>query len=246
MSSEAAAYFPDALARTADRTASDRSELQPPVNPNNEEWPHPETLELPPAAVALGSENADEELLEQISRGGREALGLLFRRHARSVRNIAQRILRDEAEADDLLQDIFLFIFRKAVLFDPSKGSARSWIFQVAYHRAFNRRQYLATRHFYTALELDEEILGPGSDAAEMPFYALAIDGILGKELMEKFVSLLSTDQQRTIELFFFEGYTLKEIAERTGQSLGNVRSYYYRGLERLRAHVLPQKVRSK
>ena len=237
MSSEAAAYFPDALASTADK--------QTPVC-GNEEQPPLETRARAPRATAQSSENDDEELLDQVSSGGREALGLLFKRHARSIRNVAQRILRDEAEADDLLQDIFLFIFRKAALFDPSKGSARSWIFQVAYHRAFNRRQYLATRHFYTALELDEEILGPASDAAEIPFYALAIDGILGKELVDKFITLLSQDQRQTIELFFFEGYTLKEIAERTGQSLGNVRSYYYRGLERLRAYVLPQKVRSK
>jgi RNA polymerase sigma-70 factor (ECF subfamily) len=162
------------------------------------------------------------------------------------VRNVAGRILRDQAEAEDLLQDIFLFIFRKAAMFNPSKGSARSWIFQVAYHRAFNRRQYLATRHFYTALELDEEMLGPGSEAAEIPFYALGIEGLLGRELLDKFTTLLSPDQRLTIELFFFEGYTLKEIAERTGQPLGNVRSYYYRGLERLRAYVLTQKVRSK
>lgn len=236
MSSEAA-YFPDALTSTADK--------QTPV------CSHEEQLALKisvtsPKADQQSSEGLDEELLEQVSRGGREALGVLFRRHAHSVRNVAQRILRDEAEADDLLQDIFLFIFRKAALFDPSKGSARSWIFQVAYHRAFNRRQYLATRHFYTALELDEEILGPASDAAETPFSALAINGILGKELMDKFSTLLSPDQRQTIELFFIEGYTFREIAGRTGQSLGNIRSYYYRGLERLRSYVLTQKVRSK
>lgn len=236
MSSEAA-YFPDALASTADKQTSASS--------HEEQFALEASLTTPKTALQC-SEGPDEELLEQVSRGDREALGTLFRRHARSVRNVAQRILRDEAEADDLLQDIFLFIFRKAALFDPSKGSARSWIFQVAYHRAFNRRQYLATRHFYTALELDEEILGPAGDAAQIPFNVLTIDGILGRELVDKFSALLSPDQRRTIELFFFEGYTLKEIAGRTGQSLGNIRSYYYRGLERLRAHVLPQKVQSK
>lgn len=236
MSSEAA-YFPDALASTADKQT---------LVCSHEEQLALKTPLTSPTTAPQCSEGRDEELLEQVSRGGREALGVLFRRHARSVRNVAQRILRDEAEADDLLQDIFLFIFRKAALFDPSKGSARSWIFQVAYHRAFNRRQYLATRHFYTALELDEEILGPATGAAEIPFDALAMNGILGRELMDKFSTLLSPDQRQTIELFFFEGYTFKEIAGRTGQSLGNIRSYYYRGLERLRSYVLTQRVRSK
>lgn len=100
MSSEAAAYFPDALASTADRQTSVCS---------NEEQSPLETRAIAPRATAQSSEDADEDLLDQVSRGVREALGLLFRRHARSIRNVAQRILRDEAEADDLLQDIFLF-----------------------------------------------------------------------------------------------------------------------------------------
>ena len=158
MSSEAAAFFPDALASTADRQAV-CSGVHPSPPEVNEGHLRSETAGPLEIASPQISEVADEHLLEQVSRGGREALGVLFRRHARSVRNVAQRILRDEAEADDLLQDVFLFIFRKAALFDPSKGSARSWIFQVAYHRAFNRRQYLTTRHFYNAMELDEEKL---------------------------------------------------------------------------------------
>jgi len=245
VSSEAAAFFPDALTNTVEKQATGRNELQvaPPVD--DREPLYVETAESPERTVAQRAES-DEELLEQVSRGAREALGVLFRRYARSVRNVARRILRDEAEADDLLQDVFLFIFRKAALFDRSKGSARSWIFQVAYHRAFNRRQYLTARHFYTAMPLDEEILGPAGHAAETPFYALEIDGNLGEELMALFGSRLSPEQRQTIELFFFEGYTLKEIAGRTGKSLGNIRSYYYRGLERLRTYVLPEKVRTK
>lgn len=235
MSSEAT-YFPDALASPPERQPSSRSELQ-----------------LSPSEIAKQSEvltpqpsETDEALLEQVSRGVREALGLLFRRHARSVRSVAERILRDEAEADDLVQDVFLFIFRKAALFDSSKGSARSWIFQVLYHRAFNRRHYLTARQHYRVLQLDEEILGPASCAAEAPGYAFEVDGILGRELLARCKSHLSPEQQKTIELFFFEGYTLKEIAERTGQSLSNVRSYYYRGLERLRLSLLPEEARSK
>lgn len=244
MSSEAA-YFPDALGRTAEKPALVRGDLQSSVHSNEKDWQPPEPFE-PETSVAVVLEVDDEELLDQVRRGDREALGILFRRHARSVRNVAQRILRDEAEADDLLQDVFLFIFRKAALFDSSKGSARSWIFQVAYHRAFNRRQYLSIRHFYSAVELDEEVLRLADREPESPIHALAVDGILGKELTAIFLTRLSLEQRHTIELFFFEGYTLKEIAERTGQSLGNVRSYYYRGLERLRAAVLAKRVQAK
>lgn len=63
---------------------------------------------------------------------------------------------------------------------------------------------------------------------------------------MAQFDSKLTPEQRQTIRLYFFEGYSLKEIAEATGRSLVNVRSHYYRGLERLRKHVLPEKLRSK
>jgi RNA polymerase sigma-70 factor, ECF subfamily len=235
MSSEAAAYFPEPLASASEREGLVCSEIQLFPSIDSKEQLRSETAKPLEGFVTQIAEVPDEQLLEQVSRGGREALSVLFRRHAQSVRNVAQRILRDEAETDDLLQDVFQFIFRKAALFDPLKGSARSWIFLAAYHRAFNRRQYLSTRHFYDVMELDEQILGPASCAAEVPFHDPAVYGILGKELMDKFSALLSPNQRQTIELFFFEGYTLKEIAEHTPQSLGNVRSYYYRGLERLR-----------
>ena len=85
-----------------------------------------------------------------------EALSLLFRRYAHMVRAVAERILRDASEAEDLVQEVFLFVFRKGALFDPERGSARSWLAQVTYHRAFDRRRYLVSRHFYSNLELQE------------------------------------------------------------------------------------------
>src|SRR6185437_13563896 len=73
---------------------------------------------------AQNIELSDEFLLDQLSRGNQSALVLLFRRYARMVRSVAYRIIRDAAEADDLLQEVFLFIFRKSSLFDPERGSA--------------------------------------------------------------------------------------------------------------------------
>ena len=69
--------------------------------------------------------------MEQIRNGAKEALGALFRRHARAVCNVAHRILRDGAEAEDLCQEVFLLLFQKAKFFDASKGSASTWIIQM-------------------------------------------------------------------------------------------------------------------
>ena len=246
MSSEAA-YFPDALASTPETLGlghlahdafPDILDEAQTIGNETEEWPA--------ACVIQTPDLSDRLLLEQIQQGDKEALGILFRRHARAVRNVACRILRNEAEADDLVQEVFLFIFRKAALFDAAQGAARSWIFQVAYHRAFDRRRYLNSRHFYTSQDLEETGLHLADPRDELPFHELSMEGILGKRLTARLNTQLTPEQQETIRLFFFEGLALKEIAQLTGRSLVNVRSHYYRGLARLRKYVLSEKMRSK
>jgi RNA polymerase sigma-70 factor, ECF subfamily len=182
---------------------------------------------------------SDEDLLLQVSNGNKEALSLLFQRHARAVHNVARRILKDDSEAEDLLQELFLFIFQKARSFDATKGSATSWIIQMAYHRAFDRRRYLGFRQHYNSQEFEEARLAGNQGQ-------ISIDEIAGRSLLEKLRKELSAEQLQTLELHFFEGYSFHEIAEKTSQTFGNVRNHYYRGLERLRSHIFPGKTNPK
>lgn len=245
MSSEAA-YFPDALASTPEVRGSGLR--APEIRPKFIDSAQLEADRVEPNVhiVIPLSEASDETLLEQVRAGAKEALAVLFRRHARAVRNIAYRILRNESEADDLVQEVFLHIFRKASTFDVVPGAGRAWIFHVAYHCAFDRRRYLNSRHFYSSQELEDTSHRLADPRNELPFHEQSIEGVLGKELTETFNSRLTPDQRETIQLFFFGGYAFKEIAQRTGQSLVNVRNHYYRGLERMRTFVLPEKLRSK
>ena len=143
------------------------------------------------------------------------------------------------SEAEDLLQELFLFIFQKAGTFDPARASAASWIIQMTYSRAIDRRRYLNARHHYNAEELNE-------DRHQAALRQPSINEIAAHALLHKLRDELSADQLRTLELHFFEGYTFHEIAEKTGQTFGNVRNYYYRGLERLRSHIFAGKVSPK
>jgi RNA polymerase sigma-70 factor, ECF subfamily len=181
------------------------------------------------------AECTDELLLAQTANGSREALGLLFRRYRRPVLSVARRILRDDTEAEDVCQDVFIYMFRSAKLFDANKGTASSWIIQIAYHRSINRRQYLARRQHYCPQELKEERLGTCTQA-------LFVDQIAAQKLLSRMREELSEEQMETLELHFFEGYSLREIAEKTNRKLGNVRSHYYRILERLRLILFPEK----
>jgi len=75
------------------------------------------------------------------------------------------KILRDTGEAEDLLQDVFLNLHQTAVRFDRARGSTKAWVIQMAYRRSYNRRQYLATRAFYSAEEVEQLV-----DKATLPF----------------------------------------------------------------------------
>lgn len=195
---------------------------------------------------SLQTEDSDDHLLSRIADFDREALSLLFRRHARMVRVLAERILRDQGEAEDLVQEVFLFVFRRAALFDSGKGSARSWLAQVTYHRAIDRRRHLMSRHFYSGVELEEAILRSEEPLGRTTLYEDTIEAVLGKDTLRRIDESLSDDQRKVIHLHFVEGYTVAEIAEMIGQSVGNVRNHYYRALEKMRREVFAKKISRK
>ena len=193
-------------------------------------------MELPVVAPT------DEELLARIPNGDQDALGYLFERYARVVRSIAARILRDAAEADDLVQDLFLFIQRKCSIFDSSKSSAGSWIVHMAYQRTIERRRYLASRHFYARAEMQSQADHlVGNPTVEHDY---SPEAVFGRNGLEKVMAALSEAQRETLRLHFFEGYTLAEISAKLGEPLGNVRHHYYRGLDKLRKQMFGRKVR--
>jgi RNA polymerase sigma-70 factor (ECF subfamily) len=180
---------------------------------------------------------SDEVLISRICADDSEALGLLFSRYARLVWAIGRRILRNNEEADDLLQDVFLLVRRRASVFDSSKGSVRSLLVQMCYQRAFSRRRDLARRNFYSDRDVNGNTV-VASCCSSLPPYHEGLEARVGRATLKKALEDLSTEQRETIRLCFFEGYTLEEIAERLGLSYGNVRHHYYRGLAKLRKHV--------
>lgn len=98
---------------------------------------------------------SDEELLARVQKKDYDAVGVLFDRYARLFLGIAFRILRDRGEAEDMVQEIFLRLCQKSNSFNPTKGSARTWMVQFAYRRSFDRRSYLTRRFFYGGTEIE-------------------------------------------------------------------------------------------
>src|SRR5215469_3387456 len=179
--------------------------------------------------------HSDEELIGGLCAGTAAALSTLFDRYYRLVFSVALKILHDRGEAEDMMQEVFFEIYRTPEKFDPARGSVKTWILQYAYHRSLNRRRYLKVRGFYEARQ--DSLLGVwGRDlSSNHP------SGLTQKEWEAVFTSgfkTLKEKERKTLELAYFKGLLLKEVANQMGEPLANVRNYYYRGLKKLRSFV--------
>jgi RNA polymerase sigma-70 factor (ECF subfamily) len=172
--------------------------------------------------------------MASLQAGSHDALAVLFDRYHRLVFSISLRILRDEGEAEDVTQVVFLDIFRAAAQFDPTRGTTKVWLLQYAYHRALSRKRHLNVRNFYD-MEGDDR-LAEIHLTGERPLFGLTPVEL--KDLLDKGLASLTDAQRTVIEQASFEGLSMKEIAGKTGESLVNVRHHYYRGLKKLRAFV--------
>ena len=185
---------------------------------------------------------SDEEALARLQARDSSALDLLFDRYARLVLSIAVRILHDYGEAEEIVQEVFFYVYRKSALFEPSKGTAKAWIVQIAFHRALDRKAHLARRGFYLGTDialLHDTLLG-----------SMDVEQEIGAEMnrlyLERAFEELPEIQRRTLDLFYFQGFELREISERLHEPLGNVRHHFYRGLEKLRKSAFVRKLREK
>ena len=183
------------------------------------------------------SQLTDEVLLKCVQEGDNQAFVYLFRRYAPAVHGIGRRILRDTTEAEDLVQEVLMYVHRKCSLYDSSKGTARSWIFQIAYTQAFLRRRRLKSLGFY-ATGVADAVREPAMRNNFQPEYHQSPEGLFGRNRWKQIFEGLTEDQRETFHLHFFECYTFGEIAEKLGQSYANVRNHHYRGLEKLRKHL--------
>jgi RNA polymerase sigma factor, sigma-70 family len=192
--------------------------------------------------IECASTTSDEVLLTRLKEQDRDALSLLFERYSRLILTIGFRILRDRGEAEDLVQNVFLYLYQKAERFNPERGNARTWIIQVAYHRALDKRTYLAHRQFYlgTDLTVPPDTLSGGADVERETGWRLN-----GEQLLDA-IAELPEKQRTTLELFFFEGMDWQEISDRLGDTVANVRHHYYRGLEKLRKNPSVRRLRGK
>ena len=172
---------------------------------------------------------SDEQLAKDLQTGVADALTELFRRHSGVLLQVTRRIIGSEAEAEDVVQQIFLDVFRAIQQFDPEKGSFKTWLFMFGYHRAFNHHRMMVAARFFDWCPLDDSCLNPISPHSQAE----------SRVLIEKALHKLPMRERRIIELIYFKGLSANEAAAATGETVRVVRHNLYRGLEKLRRFMI-------
>jgi RNA polymerase sigma-70 factor (ECF subfamily) len=177
---------------------------------------------------------SDDDLLEAIQRREEAALAALYDRYGRLAFALALRMLGERGAAEDVVQDAFLKVWRYADRYQQGRGSAQPWLMAIVHNVAVDRRRGRSGRAMSElSLDATNEYTGWQAPAQDDPFLAAAhrIDA----ERIRAALSSLPPEQREAIDLAYFGGMSHHEIAERTGQPIGTVKSRLRLGLRRLR-----------
>jgi len=185
--------------------------------------------------TAIGATaDADLLLVGRLASGDMDAAGELYDRHAGRVLALARRILRDEGDAEDIVQEVFSQAWRTATRYEAGRGSVAGWLLMIARTRAIDRLRARHSRPDTTGDVLLETMPGntqaPSDQAIANEQYALIRQGLVA----------LPVEQRTALELAYFEGLSQSEIAERLAAPLGTIKTRIRTALTTLRRSLRP------
>jgi RNA polymerase sigma-70 factor, ECF subfamily len=182
-------------------------------------------------------EPSDEELMGRLASGREDSLGMLHERHAELIFNIACASL-GRASAEEVVQDVFVVIWRKAGKFDPTRGTFRSWVLRIAHHCIINE---LRRRSRRPRLEADPRGLRLGAVPAQGPEPGEEASVEDRRAIVRAAVEALPPPQRQALSLAFLEDHTYQEVAESLDLPLGTAKSRIRTGLLSLRSRLSPR-----
>jgi RNA polymerase sigma-70 factor (ECF subfamily) len=194
-----------------------------------------EDRQPPSAPWSELQEAGDAALGRQLALGNHDALAVIVDRYQRLVFSVAARIVKDEGEAEDVVQIVFLDLLRNMAKFDPSRGTLKMWVLQYAYSRSMNRRRHLECKQFYSRLELED--VDPVAYSTGL-IQANRLSPGEASRLLEQAMVTLSPAQRKAIELCYFEGMKVPEAAAKMGHTAQSVHHHYYRGMMKIRTFL--------
>jgi len=178
------------------------------------------------------------DLLARVAKRERAAFEQLYDRYANILYATAMKFLKEDADAQDVVQDVFIQIWDKAKLYDPAKGKPLTWALTLTRNRSIDRIRAIQRR---TRLRDDFEKETVLDESAGVRESLSGVDASEKSQVLRDAVGRLSPEQRKVIELAFFRGFTQSEIADRLGEPLGTVKARARRGLMKLKEILGPQ-----
>jgi RNA polymerase sigma-70 factor (ECF subfamily) len=166
----------------------------------------------------------DTTMLTRIGQRDENAMEAIFRRYSGPVYSVALRVLRDTGQAEDILQEVFLQLWRKPAAFVQNRGSLGAWLVVIARNRAID-----VLRRRKPSDSVDDVVLTSPINVADEAERNIALQRVRGV------IANLPEEQRRTLDLAYFEGLSHTEIASRTGDPLGTVKTRIRQALITLR-----------
>ena len=173
----------------------------------------------------------DLELLEQIGNRDRDALGTLYERYGRRVFALAVRILNDPVSSEEVTQDVFMSVWRRGATYTSKKGKFTTWIFSIAHNRTIDELRKRRRDRSRTNDDIDDHLNIESGDVSPADAAVAQSEYAKVRTAMET----LPEEQKNVVELSYFKGLTQTEIADKTGQPLGTVKTRMRLALKKLR-----------
>ena len=177
--------------------------------------------------------NADQELIERLRKGDKNAFREIYARYSQVVFNLAFRMLRSREEAEEVVQEIFLQVWNKADSYDAGRGAISTWIVNIARSRSIDKLRTLGYREQTT--ELIEERVNSKSDLSR-----IIEDREESRKVIREALDSLPDNQRIAIEMVFFEGLTHIEAAERLNEPVGTIKTRIRLGVSKLKEKIAP------
>ena len=182
-----------------------------------------------------GVEGSDAALVRRMAAGDDRALGALYDKWQAVVHGVVARMLRQPDDIEDVVEETFWQAWRQASRFDPARGAVQTWLLTIARSRALDRVRALRRRR-ESPLEGDDGEVVVQQVAASDP--GLDAEDAERRRVVTAALSQLPTEQREALELGYYGGLSQSEIAERTGQPLGTVKTRMRLAMQKLRSQL--------
>ncbi len=185
-----------------------------------------------PQTQSLSHNANDEELISAICHGSEQAMEIFYQRYYRYAYALAYRLLHESTAAEDIVQEVFLSVWRKAATYQRQHGSVYSWLQAIVHHRAVDRLRSVANRNNQWAplqVEGEQDPPSPQRDVWEEAWQKEQ------SQLIRSALAQLPAEQRDVIELAYFQGYTHTEIATQKQIPLGTVKGRMRLGLQKMK-----------